>query len=41
MLRAQYTHVVYPVGGYKFGQKGARPEKEGGGHERLGRMRAK
>jgi hypothetical protein len=41
MLRHTYAHAVYPVGGYKFGQKAPKPEKEGGVGEKMARIKSK
>jgi hypothetical protein len=41
MLRPTYAHAVYPVSGYKFGQKAAKQEKDGTVEERLRRLKAK
>jgi hypothetical protein len=41
MLRHTYAHAVYPVTGYKFGQKGAKPDKDGSAADRMARLKAK
>jgi hypothetical protein len=41
MLRHTYSHAVYPVSGYKFGSKDAKPEKPGDLPERMARFKAK
>lgn len=41
MLRHTYAHAVYPVAGYKFGQKAPKNEKEGNTQDRMARLKAK
>lgn len=41
MLRHTYAHAVYPVDGYKFGQKSAKQEKGGSAVEIMGRLKSK
>lgn len=41
MLRSTYAHAVYPVGGYKFGHKASKTEKDGAGPDKLARLRSK